>query len=395
METFTDNVICDRGSMLGTQHEGIYSGVPVKIREMLSLYEFGDGSFRQKCLNFIRQGMFMKDYEDSASWYGDLRSFFPVYHDLNIRQLRGYFAWRTKIRKGCFSRTCEAFVYIYVYELLNGIGTDSAEESFDELDRFYRGYVVTGMGDPLIKKNLRRWIREFAIINDLPEGAAAGYSDPGQGERDHAITVLLDPEGNSDEDVFSALTRFSSPRLLSSPVISKDKKLGAHLFAEVWRNLPGDVFSSCFGPVKAYAWHPLAGAVYREKRNIESLDYEISACRKYTCRSGAWKEFTYDRLSADQNAFLSLMHTADLKLRRMLKTGHYLRKKEGEEWAGELVDSALEKMRKEEAEAARPRITIDFSGLDKIRDDAAATCESLLTDEERGGDYMNDIFSVL
>ena len=34
-------------------------------------------------------------------------------------------------------------------------------------------------------------------------------------------------------------------------------------------------------------------------------------------------------------------------------------------------------------EAARPKVTIDFSGLEKIRLDAGATRESLLTEEER------------
>lgn len=385
----------DQGSMLGLRAGSAYSGVPEKIQGMLALYEYGDVSFRQKCLNFVRQGMFMKDYEDSAPWYGDLRSFFPVYHDLNIRQLRGYFTWRTQIRKGRFSRTCEAFVYIYVYELLNGIGTGSPEESFEKLEKFYGGYVDTGMGDPVIRKNLRRWLREFAVIHDFPKEAAARYSDPGAEERARALAVLRDPAGHTDEEIFMALSRFSSPKFKTSPVILKGREHGVRLFAEVWRHLPADVFTSCFGAVKTSPWHPLAGAVYLETRNIESLDYDIDECRQYTYRGGVWQETCYDRLSADQNAFLSIMHMTDLKLRRQLKTGHYLRQKHGEEQAEILVDAAIQEMQKEAAEAARPKITIDLSGLDKIRDDAAVTCDSLLTDEERGEDCMKDIFSIL
>lgn len=374
---------------------GAYAGVPEMIHGMLALYEYGDGSFRQKCLNFVRQGSFMKDYEDNAPWYGDLRSFFPVYHDLNIRQLRGYFTWRTQIRKGCFTRTCEAFVYIYVYELLNGIDADSAEESFGKLEKFYRGYVETGMGDPIMRKNLRRWIREFAVIYDLPKEDAAKYSDPGAEERAHALAVLFDPKDYSDEEVFMALARFSSPKIKTSPVISRNREHGMHLFAEVWRHLPEDVFTSCFGAVRTMPWHPLAGAVCREQNTVERLDYEIDGCRRYTCRNGAWQETGYDRLSADQNAFLFIMHMTDLKLRRQLKTGSYLRKRQGEERAEQLVEAALDQINREAAEAARPKITINLTGLDKIRDDAAVTCGSLLTDEERGEDCMKDIFSIL
>ncbi|MBR2546576.1 MAG: TerB N-terminal domain-containing protein [Eubacterium sp.] len=367
------------------QSYAAYSGVPEKIRDMLALFDYGDRSFEQKCKVFFRQGMFMKDYEDSALWYGDLRSFFPVYHDLNIRQLRGYFAWRTQIRAGHFSRTCEAFVYIYVYELLNGIGADSAEDSFSRLERFYKGYVETGMAEPMIRKNLRRWMFEFAVTHDLPEEAAALYSDPGLEAREHAVAVLHDPGNYSDEEVFSAIVRFSSPRTGSSPVISKDPKRGKRLFAEVWQHLPDSVFPRCFGEIKTMPWHPLAGAVYWEQRTVRSLDYEISECRKYTCRDGIWQETGYDRLSFDQNAFLEICHMIDLKLRKLLKTGHYLRKKQGKDWAEAAVDKALDDIRREKAEASRPKISIDISGLDKIREDAGSTMESLLTEDEKEG----------
>ncbi|MCR4826570.1 MAG: hypothetical protein K5882_06420, partial [Bacteroidales bacterium] len=49
--------------------------VPAKIREMLSLYEYGDGSFKQKCRNFYRQGKFMEDYEDDFPWNGEFRRY--------------------------------------------------------------------------------------------------------------------------------------------------------------------------------------------------------------------------------------------------------------------------------------------------------------------------------
>ena len=72
--------------------------IPEKIREMRKLYEYGDGSFSQKCRNFVKQARFMEDYEDDAAWTGEFRRFFPTYHDLNIKQLRGYFTWRTAAR---------------------------------------------------------------------------------------------------------------------------------------------------------------------------------------------------------------------------------------------------------------------------------------------------------
>ena len=43
----------------------------------------------------------------------------------------------------------------------------------------------------------------------------------------------------------------------------------------------------------------------------------------------------------------------------------------------------IEEDRRAQIEAARPKLTIDLTGLEQIRFDAAATRESLLTEEER------------
>ena len=67
--------------------------IPPRILEMMKLYEYGSSTFEHKCRNFYRQGKFMEDYEDDAPWSGEYRRYFTTYHDLNLNQLRGYFAW--------------------------------------------------------------------------------------------------------------------------------------------------------------------------------------------------------------------------------------------------------------------------------------------------------------
>ena len=76
------------------------------------------------------------------------------------------------------------------------------------------------------------------------------------------------------------------------------------------------------------------------------------------------------------------------------QTGHYLRARKEEGWItpyveaviGEDKAAVLEAEREAEraaAEAAKPKVTIDLSGLDRIRRDAAITRESLLTEDEK------------
>ena len=47
------------------------------------------------------------------------------------------------------------------------------------------------------------------------------------------------------------------------------------------------------------------------------------------------------------------------------------------------MEAVIRQDQEEIAEAAKPRITIDLSGLDKIRKDALITRDSLLTEEEK------------
>ena len=77
------------------------------------------------------------------------------------------------------------------------------------------------------------------------------------------------------------------------------------------------------------------------------------------------------------------MHEADRRLRKYLKTGHYLHENPEESWAAVYVEAVINAERQAEIEAARPKIIIDFSSLEQIRQDALATRDSLLTEEEK------------
>ncbi len=95
-----------------------------------------------------------------------------------------------------------------------------------------------------------------------------------------------------------------------------------------------------------------------------------------------WQAEAYEKLTFDRDRYLGFLHETDLRLRRYLKTGRYLRGREKDTWADRYIDAAIESDRRTAAEAARPKITIDLSGLDKIRKDALTTQNSLLTEEE-------------
>ena len=359
--------------------------IPEKIEAMLDLYEYGDGSFSQKCRNFYRQGKWMEDYEDDVPWSGAFRRYFPTYHDLNVRQLRGYFSWRTQVRQGKFHPIATSLAYLYVYELLNGIGVLSPDETLKKLWEFEVGFLDSGIGDPKMRGNLHRWMMDHAVLHGVSSALARQYMDPALMARDDALSVLRDPKEAVDEEIFSALCVFGGKKLKSSPVITKMSDQGKRLFATLWRYavknsvIEGkDMFTACFGEQKTFLWHPLANAVYWEEQRHLDADVIWDACRSFHCRDGVWYEKRYDQLYFDQRRLQALLHEADRLFRRELKTNHYLRQKADEAWATPLVQAAIHALR----QASRPAVTIDLSELEQIRLDAMQTRDSLLIEAE-------------
>ncbi|MBQ9009988.1 MAG: TerB N-terminal domain-containing protein [Clostridia bacterium] len=365
-------------------------GIPPRILEMMRLYVYGDGSLEQKAINFYRQGKFMEDYEDDAVWNGEFHRPFPTYHDLNGRQLRGYFSWRSQVRKGNYSPTTSAFVYLYLYELLCGIGCASPEDVLEKMNAFEKGYLDAKLGDLGMRKNLFRWRFAYAVIHGFPPEMTQKFVDPHVLQMDTALAALREPESHTDAEIVSALCGFSEKKFLKSPVLTKDPDMGTHLVAAVWRHLTEqrrkegqDAFTDFFGTPQTHEWFPLSNAIYYEPDNTPPRVLALNACRSYRFRDGEWEETCYEPYTFDRNRFYALMHETDRLIRKALKTGRSMRAKPEETWATPIVEAALEAEHRAEMEASRPKIRIDFSGLDKIRQDAIITRDSLLTEEER------------
>ena len=363
--------------------------LPQRIRQMKRLYMGGREEFTEKAKNFYVQAKYMEDYEDDFPWKGGFVCYYPTYRDLTTDQLRGYFSWRTGVRKGVFQPIAASASYLYIYELLNGIGASSPEDALEKLRAFEKGFLDTGVGDARMKDNLRRWMLELAVISDIPPSEAVRYADPGMIMTDEAVSVLHRPEKHTDEEVFRALDLLYGGRLVKSPVLGSDPARGMHLFSQVWRKASSgykvhdqDLFRLCFGGKTTRRWYPLSNAVYYDRTSREDRTYVLSEARTYRLRGGAWQVYAYDRDHFSKALFRGLVHQADLMLRRRLKTGRYLKEDPADRWACEYVDQVIEEEERAAKEASKARITIDLSGLDRIRQDAEYTRDSLLTEED-------------
>lgn len=367
-----------------------FDEIPPKIWEMMRLYRQGNGSVENRNRNFYVQGRFMEDYEDDAPWNGEYSRYFTTYHDLNVNMLRGYFTWRAHVRKGEYRRITTSLAYLYLYELINGIGADSVEDCLAKMKAFEAGYLDSGIGDPSMRANLHRWMTEYAVLHNAPAKYVREQIGAELLKRDEALLALRRPQESTDEELFGALSFVTGAKIEKSPIAAKEAERGRHLLAEVWRHLSGnyelegwDIFTACFGKKKAFPWYPFANAVYYSDHTEEDREYVLSDCRRFVCKDGSWIEERYDTLYFDKYRVHAVVHEADRLLRRYLKTGNYLRAKKEEEWVTPYVEAVIEADKAAILEASKPKITIDLSGLDRIRRDASITQDSLLTEEEK------------
>ncbi len=362
--------------------------VPEQLRQMRRLYDYGRVSAQSRAESFYRQAVFMQDYEDDFPWKGRFTHYFPTYQDLSISQLRGYFTWRARVRRGEFQPIAASAAYIYIYELLNGIGTASPGNALKKMEEFETGYLDSGLGDARMRVNLKQWMLEYAIVHDLPLERIRKAADPEVMERDCALSVLRQPEAFPDDEVFRALCFFGGKNTEKTPVLSADPERGKRLFSNAWRTASAysqngkGLFSLCFGEPVSRPWYPLSNAVYYDTSVPEDRDVVLNESRSYHCRSGVWQVTAYVKLFFDRTRLAGFLHETDAMLRRWLKTGRYLREKPENEWAIPYIETVIEEEKQALIEASKPKITIDLSSLDRIRRDALTTRDSLLIEEE-------------
>ena len=408
--------------------------LPERYREMKAISRWQEGTPHGRWLSeaelFYRQGMFMADFEDDCPYAGEFKSYFPTYDAMSDRQLRGYFTWRAGVRRGEITETSTSFAYVYIYELLNGIGVANAEEGFQQLKTFWQAFRAFS---PDLDRRMVPWLRDYVIYHGL---------DPALLEKtacaDPVITfdralfrlvqasmpfdplvlgaideLVIDP---ADEDD-SALHRKPQPELPLPPCTEREQELLEALDAlstyrirvsRLYNDHPDDLrhvacavyvrllqyarkhrsrglIEGFFGEQVNVPYDMFSGAVFFEAERHKNTQYLLDPIHGFMCRGGYWSH-TCVRGSRDKSSELGrIMRAIDRKLRDALGYAHPLKEQEIPKYLNSIIDKEIARwLSWKEAHAPR-RIDIDLSQLAEIRSTAAEIREALLTDEEREG----------
>ena len=360
--------------------------VPKEIKKMIESYQYSlPGSVRRE-QNFYLQGKLVASYEDHYEGKQSFLRYYPTYHDLTVGQARTYFTWRTKIRQNIYEKISDSYAYIYLYELLNGIGIKNPEAGLDKLITFNKNYAQKF--SPEMGAYLERWICDYIIFYNINKTNNTFFVK--EQTNDKKYEQLLYPDQFSNHEVAESLIKLSNYKISNCPLYKKSIEKFEYLLVLIWhkildlRNDGFDFFTSYIAYKNQMTIQLFSAAVFNHQLEPQTTSYEIDQIRKYFYdeEKNTWYCESYWGLTGQKSIMGNFLHEVDREIRLCFNLGRNLKPRKIEKHYLKAIRDGIKEYQIEEQKLKQPKIEFNLSQLSTIREDAAGTRDSLLTEEE-------------
>lgn len=357
---------------------------PPKYRQMRRIAKENHTYLETDPAIFYKQGKFMENFVDDYEYTGEFFRYYPTYQSMNDQQLRGYFTWRTRVRQGTIVRTSLSFVFVYIYELINGIGTVTPMDGYTKLKTLWDYY---GPIDPKINRYMALWLKDYVIYYNLDRSLLEIL--PGIGFND-AATVLLDYRSREPQGVFSALNSLSPYNLKNSRFYKSYPDDVQYVVFNVFDSLSeyhikhrkNSLLEKFFGKVFKSDYGIFYSAIFSDPLKVKDATYEISKAHKFRCRNGKWSEERFFNYKEKNKEIGRLLKTVDFVMREHYGFKHKLKVDKVTKLYSRAILGAVAELVQYNRRQARSNVKIDVSKLGGIRASALATQERLITESE-------------
>lgn len=384
----------------------------------------GAGRWLSEAELFYRQGLLMADFEDDCPYNGTFKSYFPTYNAMSDRQLRGYFTWRAQVRRGTVEETSTSFAFLYLYELICGIGVDDPLDGFKKIKAFWDAYRAF---EPGIDRFARVWLQDYAVFHGLdPEllrdsktvafdnalielrraarGLAPAPSDlPPARRKTSEPTLPLPPDEAGEERLMTAINALSTYNLNNSRLDRSHHRDLRHVACAVYVRMAryydthrkSGIVASLFGEETAMPYTMFASAVFFAPNRHEDCEYRLDPIHIYRCQNGFWECMRIHGSRQKSSKLGEMMRACDQRLRLALDPTHPLKEEKVPKYLAKIIDDEIVAWLSWDAAHQPVKIDIDLSQLGHIRSAAAQTREALLIDEEREDDVSMEAEATL
>lgn len=333
---------------------------------------------------FIKQGKLLAGYEDDYVYDRRVIHYFPTYQSLTNPELRGYFSWRTKLRRGNLQKTSLTYAFLYIYELLNQIGVADPVDGYRKLTEFRDAY---GALDDGILPYLNLWLMDYVVYYNLDAGLLA--DDP-QVRFNRGIAALDSIQSRGDEEVIRAVKQLSPKWLERSKFYREYREDCDTVTVRVLRRMSAHYNARCkktmveqyFGSFSQYRVILFDAAVFHERQVEGSRQYMVDENYIYRCRNGLWSVQKYNCLPHSNGKLGDVLKAIDGVMRECYGYGRPIQYKLDTKWILKIIQEEARNLLAEKKAAEEKKITIDYSRLARIRSDAAVTRDRLMVEEE-------------
>lgn len=374
----------------------------------------GAGRWLSEAELFYRQGLLMADFEDDCPYNGTFKSYFPTYNAMSDRQLRGYFTWRAQVRRGTVEETSTSFAFLYLYELICGIGVDDPLEGFNKIKAFWDAYRAF---EPGIDRFARVWLQDYAVFHaldpkllrdsktvmfdnalielrhaarDLAPAPAPSGQTPKR-RKTSEPTLPLPPDEVREERLMAAINALSTYNLSNSRLDRSHHRDLRHVACAVYVRMARyydthrktGIVASLFGEETAMPYTMFASAVFFAPERHEDCEYRLDPIHIYRCQNGFWECMRIHGSRQKSSKLGEMMRACDQRLRLALDPAHPLKEEKVPKYLAKIIDDEIVAWLSWDAAHQPVKIDIDLSQLGHIRSAAAQTREALLIDEER------------
>ena len=374
----------------------------------------GAGRWLSEAELFYRQGLLMADFEDDCPYAGTFKSYFPTYNAMSDRQLRGYFTWRAQVRRGNIEETSTSFAFLYLYELICGIGIDDPLDGFSKIKAFWDAYRAF---EPGIDRFARVWLQDYAVFHGLdpkllrdsktvmfdnalielrraardlvPAPAPSGQTP--KRRKTSEPTLPLPPDEVREERLMAAINALSTYNLSNSRLDRSHHRDLRHVACAVYVRMARyydthrktGIVASLFGEETAMPYTMFASSVFFAPERHEDCEYRLDPIHIYRCQNGFWECMRIHGSRQKSSKLGEMMRACDQRLRLALDPAHPLKEEKVPKYLAKIIDDEIAAWLSWDAAHQPVKIDIDLSQLGHIRSAAAQTREALLIDEER------------
>lgn len=382
----------------------------------------GAGRWLSEAELFYRQGLLMADFEDDCPYNGTFKSYFPTYNAMSDRQLRGYFTWRAQVRRGNIEETSTSFAFLYLYELICGIGVDDPLDGFNKIEAFWDVYRAF---EPGIDRFARVWLQDYAVFHRLDPKllrdsktvmfdnalielrraardlvpAPAPSGQPPKRRKTSEPTLPLPPDEVREERLMAAINALSTYNLSNSRLDRSHHRDLRHVACAVYVRMARyydthrktGIVASLFGEETAMPYTMFASAVFFAPERHEDCEYRLDPIHIYRCQNGFWECMRIHGSRQKSSKLGEMMRACDQRLRLALDPAHPLKEEKVPKYLAKIIDGEIVAWLSWDAAHQPVKIDIDLSQLAHIRSAAAQTREALLIDEEREDDALAQV----